>query len=76
MCNVSNRFLIGALIGALVGGFIGYVGVRTGSACPLTCNPVGGVLAGAFIGAVLAEGISGSKPSEYDTEDSAEPEEQ
>jgi thioredoxin 1 len=47
------RILIGALIGAGIGAGVGYLGRCSGGSCPLTCNPIGGMLAGAIIGVIL-----------------------
>lgn len=53
------RIMIGAALGVLVGGLVGYIAKARGGTCPLTCNPSGGALFGAVIGAALALALSG-----------------
>ncbi len=52
------RLVIWALAGGAIGGIVGYMGKCAGGACPLTCNPVGGILVGALLGVVFAGGSS------------------
>ena len=47
------------MAGAAVGALIGYAGKCSGGTCPLTCNPVGGMIVGAVIGAALASAVGG-----------------
>jgi thioredoxin 1 len=47
------RIVAGIVLGGAVGAAIGYVGRCTGGTCPLTCNPIGGILIGAVVGALL-----------------------
>jgi len=52
------KVLFGIAVGAAIGGGIGYAAKCTGGTCPLTCNPVGGMIVGALIGMLIASGIS------------------
>ena len=51
---MGMRILLGILLGGAVGLMVGLFGQRAGGACPLTCNPYGGALYGAILGAVIA----------------------
>jgi thiol-disulfide isomerase/thioredoxin len=48
------RVLIGGAIGLLAGAAAGSFLKARGGTCPLTCNPIGGAMFGALLGAVLA----------------------
>lgn len=48
------RILAGVIIGGAIGGLVGYWGKCSGGTCPLTCNPIGGILVGAFFGLFIA----------------------
>ena len=52
------RFILGGVLGALVGGIVGYLGRCSGGQCPLTCNPIGGIITGAILGVLLVGSIS------------------
>lgn len=54
------RLIGGILIGAVIGGIIGYAGKCAGGACPLTCNPIGGLITGAVVGFLLVTSSFGS----------------
>ncbi len=47
------RIIIGVLLGAVFGGLVGYAGKCAGGGCPLTCNPVGGIITGAIVGFLI-----------------------
>ena len=51
------KIVIGGAIGALAGGLVGYVGKCMGGGCPLTCNPVGGILVGTLMGVLIASSV-------------------
>ena len=64
------RIVIGVLFGAGLGGIVGYMGRCAGGTCPFVCNPVGGILFGGVVGALvmLTVGGGGAKaftPSEH-----------
>lgn len=48
------RVLIGGAIGLLAGAAVGSFLKARGGTCPLTCNPIGGAMFGALMGAALA----------------------
>ena len=48
------RVLIGGAIGLLAGTAVGALMKSRGGMCPLTCNPIGGAVFGALLGAALA----------------------
>jgi len=52
------------LIGAVIGLAVGYAGKCRGGTCPLTCNPVGGVIVGLAIGLLFASSM-GSGEREF-----------
>lgn len=54
-----GRVILGVVIGSLIGGLVGYWGKCSGGTCPLTCNPIGGILAGAFFGLFIATSFQG-----------------
>ena len=57
------RVIFGVVAGAAIGGVVGYALRATGGACPLTCNPMGGMLMGAVFGLVIANtGIGATSP--------------
>ena len=57
------KVVLGVVIGGLIGGLVGYWGKCSGGTCPLTCNPIGGILVGAFFGLFIATSFQGrSKP--------------
>lgn len=56
-----TKIVIGILLGAGIGGVIGYVAKGAGGSCPLTCNPYGGMITGALIGALLTASPSAGK---------------
>lgn len=49
--KVIIQLLIGVIIGALAGAVMGYFGKCSSGACPLTANPLRGMIYGALIGA-------------------------
>lgn len=51
-----TKIIFAALLGAALGGVVGYAGKCSGGACPLTCNPLGGMIMGAIIGALMVSG--------------------
>lgn len=59
------RILVGVLLGAGLGAGVGYLGRCSGGMCPMTCNPIGGMIVGAIIGGILltTTGCSGQKPT-------------
>lgn len=59
------RLVVGALIGAGIGTAVGYLGKCTGGGCPLTCNPLGGMMVGALMGGILvtSAGCSANVPA-------------
>jgi len=61
---VILKLLMGGVIGAVLGTGVGYLGKGSGGTCPLTCNPVGGLLIGALIGAVLLVSTAVSAPEQ------------
>ncbi len=60
------RLIGGIVIGAILGGIIGYAGKCAGGACPLTCNPIGGLITGAVIGFLLVSSSLGSAGARAD----------
>ncbi len=54
------RIMIGGAIGLLVGAAVGQLLKARGGTCPLTCNPIGGALFGAMLGAALAGSFGAS----------------
>lgn len=54
-----SRLMLITVVGAAIGGVIGYLGKSVGGTCPLTCNPMGGMLVGAIFGVTLA--VSGQR---------------
>ena len=53
---MTIRVIVATVVGAAVGGTIGYFGRCASGACPLTSNPISGMLFGGLIGAMLAAG--------------------
>jgi outer membrane lipoprotein SlyB len=51
------QVIAGVSLGAIVGGIIGYAGKCAGGGCPLTCNPIGGIITGALIGFLVASSV-------------------
>jgi hypothetical protein len=51
----------GVILGATIGGIVGYAGRCVGGGCPLTCNPIGGIITGALIGFLLASSLPASR---------------
>ncbi|MDO9540810.1 MAG: DUF6132 family protein, partial [Kiritimatiellia bacterium] len=49
--KVIIQLLIGVVIGALAGAVMGYFGKCSSGTCPLTANPLRGMIYGALIGA-------------------------
>jgi thioredoxin 1 len=47
------RLVFGILAGAVIGGLLGYFGKCTTGACPLTANPLRGMMVGAMLGGFL-----------------------
>ncbi len=58
------RVVMWAMVGGVIGGIVGYLGKGAGGACPLTCNPVGGILVGALLGVLLSAGSGRPRESE------------
>ena len=54
MRNIVIRIILGLLVGTAAGFTMGYIGKCSGGGCPLTCNPVGGVIFGIIIGLAIA----------------------
>ena len=48
------RLLIGVLIGGGIGALMGYFGKCTSGTCPLTANPVRGMIVGALLGSLFS----------------------
>jgi thioredoxin 1 len=55
---------LGLLLGGSIGGLLGYFGKCTTGACPLTANPVRGVLFGALLGAMFSFSLPQTAPIE------------
>jgi len=53
---------IGLLLGGSIGALLGYFGKCTTGACPLTANPVRGMLVGALIGAMFSFSLPQTGP--------------
>lgn len=56
---LTTRILIGIGLGLAVGAIGGALMKRAGGTCPLTCNPIGGAVAGAALGWLIASMIGG-----------------
>jgi len=52
--------MIGGAIGLLIGAAVGQLLKARGGTCPLTCNPIGGALFGAVLGAALVGSFGAS----------------
>ena len=61
------RLLIGAVIGALAGAVTGYFGKCSSGVCPLTANPLRGMIFGALIGAFFALSLGYGKGASTET---------
>jgi thioredoxin 1 len=57
---LTTRILIGIGLGLAAGAIGGALMKRAGGTCPLTCNPIGGAVAGAALGWLIASMIGGS----------------
>jgi len=63
------KVLLGAAIGAVVGAGVGFIGKSSGGQCPLVCNPLGALIIGAFMGAVLLSSTARSAPEKSGIKD-------
>ena len=61
------RLLIGAVIGALAGAVTGYFGKCSSGACPLTANPLRGMIFGALIGVLFTLSLGYGKGASTET---------
>jgi len=61
---MGPKVLFGILLGATIGMAVGFVGRRAGGTCPLLCNPYGGAIYGAVLGALVA-GMLSARPRPY-----------
>jgi len=57
-----SRIMFITVLGAAIGGAVGYLGKSVGGSCPLTCNPMGGMLVGALFGLTFA--VSGQRTAQ------------
>lgn len=48
------RSVMGLVLGAAIGGAVGHFLRGMGGACPLPCNPIGGIITGSIIGLLIA----------------------
>jgi thioredoxin 1 len=55
---MTLKLILGIVIGALVGGVVGYAGKCSGGTCPLACTPIGGIVVGGLIGALVASSLA------------------
>ena len=54
---------LGLLLGGSMGALLGYVGKCSTGACPLTANPVRGMMFGALLGAMFSFSVAPTAPS-------------
>ena len=60
---MDARIVFGLLLGATAGFAVGYFAQKAGGTCVLTCNPYGGAIFGAAVGALIASALSQRTPS-------------
>jgi thioredoxin 1 len=56
------KIVIGVLLGAGLGGLVGYWGKCRGGTCPFFCNPIGGMILGAVLGAAAGTWLASREP--------------